>query len=256
MVLSRRNSMSLIETNQGDVEILSNNFIDKKLERLFFPLNLMQNLVLNPKYIIKQNRIKPNDVFNKFKIFLSMVIFLAVFAYRLCEVIFDENLRRYGSVKFLYFEIYSECFVYCTRSVVNCIVNLVQSKNFVAFVLTYQEIHRILTYEHMIKFYIIRNWVYFSIVFGYYIIVLVLIPLIFERWAFHFDINVFTYIILDANLIYTIALLKHLNDKVKQWNIEVVRSPHRICSERMFQVYVQIFECYEIYKNVVQENVS
>lgn len=229
--------------------------IDKDVQSMLFPLNLMQILVLNPKYRMKNYIISPNNCFNKFMIYFGMVAYVSGYVYRVQEISLDPNFRRYVTITFLYSASYFDFIFYTTGFILNCIYHITGSKKMVMFVLTYQEVHRFIKNENCFKWSVIRSWIHVALIWSFYIGTFLFMCL--APW--HIVFNLLVVACLDSNLIYVIVLIALLRDKVKLWNLEVKNLSNNVNdghNKKMFEVYVDMLKCYEIVKNVFEQPVS
>lgn len=241
-------------------EDLRNSVIDKDVQSMLRPLNLMQVLVLNPKYRIKDNLITPNNVLNKFVLVLGAVIFLTAYMYRVIDIMLDENIKRYHAIDFLYFASCFDFSFYGGGLIMNFIIHFIQTKKHVKFILIFQEVHRFIHNETNCRLYVMRNWINFGILFGFYIITFLYVYFIHLKTPWHVTFNLMILVTLDSNIIYATRLIDLLTDKVVAWKRQVLRFHRNGCNEmhckQMFQTYSQILSCYKIYKNVFQASVS
>lgn len=230
--------------------------VDKDVHTLFFPLNLMQIIVLNPKYRIKNHFISPNNCFNKIIIFCAMMAYLSAYVYRVLEISFDPNFRRYVTITFLYSASYFDFIFYSMGFVLNCVLNISKTKKMVTFVLTFQEVHKVIKNEDFYKWSVMRCWIHVVLIWSYYIFTFIFMCL--APW--HIVFNLLVILSLDVNLIYAIVLIELLRDKVQLWNLEVKNLPTDDSNDehsiKMFEVYVNLLKCYKIVKNVFELQVS
>ena len=243
-----------------NIQSFSNNLVDKDVQSILQPLNLMQILVLNPKYYLKNNFIHPNNHFNKLISFLGAVLYVSTSLYRDFAVLLDENLRRYSVINFLYFASIFNSIFFCAGYIMNFIVSTVQSKKNVAFVVGFQEIHRYLNDEKNLKRSIITSSIYPAAIFAVYFILICLMFSFHTTPQFIIIFNLLSLITIDTNIIYATRLIQLLTDKVTLWNDRVLLLAKEDCNEieckKMFQIFMQISKCYAIYKDVFQTLVS
>ncbi|PZC77069.1 hypothetical protein B5X24_HaOG200719 [Helicoverpa armigera] len=233
-------------------EEFSNNKLDKDVQSIFFPLNLMQLVVLGQKCRIKNNRINPNHCFNKVILFCGMVTYLMTYMNRFLEIMLDENFRTYVKNPFLFLSTYFDHFFYMSGFILNFIISVTKTKDVVNLILTYQKVNRILKDESSFKGTVTRSWIYVGAIFAFY-----LYTLFFSLLAsFNVLFNTVVVITLDANLIYTMVVIKLLTEKVKLWNARIITDSENDCNNKMFDVYVDLLKCYDLLKNVFQQSVS
>ncbi|KAF9800101.1 hypothetical protein SFRURICE_016978 [Spodoptera frugiperda] len=230
--------------------------IDKDVQSLFLPLNVTQILVLSPVYRLKSNHIQPNNCICKFVLILSLVLSLSIFTRRFISILFDDNLKHLVISKFLYATPYYDFIFYSSGMVVNFFMFYTQTNNMVTFVLIFQEVHRYIYDKCVFRRNIIKIWIYASSTFVFYFITLVVIPIICHNQLFiNLDISLMLYIVLDVNIVHASVLIKLLTEKVELWVLEIQKFDQNFDHHAMFQVYVKILSCYNIYKNVFEKMV-
>lgn len=239
---------------------ISNNKLDKEVFQMLRPLNLMQILLLNPKYHIKNNLINPNNCLNKFILISGAVMFLITYIYRIMEIILDDNFRRYSTTDFLMFASIFDFFYRCMGFFMNFMINFSQTKTEVLFVLYFQEVHRFIHNKTCLKSFIMRSWMGVAALFGFYIIFLTYVYVLFLRPPWNVMFYILIMVTLDSNLIYAIRLIKLLTNKVVLWNIKFLLIRKNGCSKqeitKMLKAYVQILKCYNFIVNIYQIRVS
>ena len=246
---------------QDDIEL--RNMVDNEVKSMLYPLNLMQILVLNPKYCMKNNFIQPNNRINKFILICGLVILLLSYINRLIEIVMDENIRRYLTIKFLSFASLFDFAYYGAGFIINVILNFMYSKKIIAFVVIFQEVHRFINNEASFKWSVIRNWVNVVVIFTFYFVTWLFMTVIFNQSPWYVVMNLIVLISLDTNIVYAISSVEILADKVKLWNDRVSQSVgdgqngnREINCDLMLETYVHILKCYNISKKIFQRPVS
>ncbi|PZC73336.1 hypothetical protein B5X24_HaOG200860 [Helicoverpa armigera] len=234
---------------------MSINLVDKDVQSMLLPLNLMQYIAFCPKYCIKNNFISINSLFSNFISFCGLLIFLSSFLYR--NTLIAQSLGHSFTV-FMYITAYFDFVYYCCGYVMNFIVGIMQTKNSVNFVLTFQNIHRFLNNETYSRNFKVLNWI------------IVILTVVGQTTIFaYFNITVglshyFIYIsfiitVFDFNIIYATRLLGILENKLLLWsnNVLDLREIGEIYDENycrnMYLAYVDILKCYELHKVCFQE---
>lgn len=236
------------------------NKVDKEVQQIFFPLNLMQIILLNPKYYIKNNFIHPNNCFNKFISVSGAISFTTLYIHILLDMMLDENLRRYTPVNFVVFASIFTILFKCLGFIINSTIHFMYSKKSVLFVLYFQEVHRFLSNAADVKRCIIINWMSVAAIFIFFIIAVTYDYVMFFKPPWNIVLYKLIFAAQDSNLIYAIRLMKFLTDKVKLWNIHLLRIQQngscRLQTKKMFQAYDQTLKCYNIVRNIYQLLVS
>ncbi|PZC79309.1 hypothetical protein B5X24_HaOG201007 [Helicoverpa armigera] len=228
-----------------------NNFIDKDLQSMLLPLSLMQNFTFCPKFRIKNNRITPISYFHKFVAFVGTVMFIYFYVLRVYIQSFEKIFKND------FFELYTCC--YCSFGIaINFIDSIIQTKLYVNFVLLIQKVHRLLNDEHHFRFYVISNWLRIIAVYGFFIIILIEVS-VWIQMPYYYIASCYPMVAFDLNLVYAISLITLLKDKIILWDIHVSNlqaMQEENEPKKMYQTYVNILKCYEIYATCFERNVS
>lgn len=240
-----------VETNP--INLILNNVVDKDIQSVLFPLNLMQYLTFCPKCCIRNNTISPNNIFSTCISFVGTLSFIAFYVF--CSYL-TFNLQSFA---FNVLSHYFDCIFYSFGFAMNFFVAFMHTNNFVKFVLILQRIHRCLNTGDCFKKFIKMNRIFIILFFNYYaisffpgVIQLQLpLPILCICWLL---------IIFDFNIIYATQVMKLLVKEVVLWNINVMNpqesdygSPR---NNKFFKSFVDILECYELYKRCFQVYVS
>lgn len=238
---------------------VNNNFIDKDVQSVFFPLNLIPNIILFPKYRIKDNHIRPNSLLTNVVSFIATVV-IVIFLYgRVSDLhnhptIRSSSATAYGTA-FIGFIINSIGFI------INYILNLKHSRCNIMFVVKFQQIHRFLNNKTDFKFFIVRNWILIMLTLVFYFCYAISISTLLQ-YPIYKSFYGFISIYCDANIIYAIRLLMLLTHKIDLWKVEVQNlqqkenGSHKDYCTKMLEAYQNILHCYVLYKSSFQFMVS
>lgn len=234
-----------------------NNAVDKDVQSMVLPLNLMQYFIFCPKYRIKNNMITPNSLLsNCFSIIITLFyIFLTILcAYLYCSS--KKQINSFSDISSIY-----HCIFYCIGFVVHFVTGIIQTKKHVHFVLTFQKIHRMLKNETNFNYFIIWTWMLGIIALGFYVVHFTYIMFKINSSFFHIY-NGYLLVIFDFNIIYAARVIQMLTKKIELWNFHVL-NPRELQDKHgenyiknMFDTYVHILECYDIFKICFRECVS
>lgn len=236
----------------GRITIIRNNSIDKEIQAMLRPLNLMQSILLSPKYCIKKNLIIPNSLFATFVSLLGLICIIYFYFYRLVHQYSDKELRQYLNIAYI-----TSCFdtwYYCLSLFLSSIIIIVQVKYNIKFVLTFQIVHKLLYDKKKFNLFTVGNWVYVLCIFGFYSILAIIWIMFYKNFPLYNWIAGLFLIRFDANIIYSIRCIQSLKDKMNLWNEELLNQSltNRFCyktyCKNMFVAYTNIIECYNIYK--------
>ena len=230
--------------------------VDKDVQSVFLPLNLMQYIMFCTKYRIKDNDITPNSFISKFISMIVTLVLILIFMYR---VFFVLALKDSFITVIIVTSIY-DCIYYCFGFTMNFLIGIIHSEKSIKFVLTFEKIHRFLNDEFSFNRVIVGNWVMVIVALGYNVI-----P--FTYFCIKLN-NILMYsgyllIFFDFNVIYASRVLKMLEDKLVLWNSRVLNSQENLSVHgrrryaiEMFQAYVDILKCYYICNVCFQHFVS
>lgn len=238
------------------VKDISNNKVNKDVQSMLMPLNLMQHIMFCPKYRIKDNVITPNSRISNFVSMIATVVFIYIFIFNMCEMISVE-LTGFNYFLCVYNGIYTSF-----GFVMNFMTGVIQTKSNVKFVLTFQNVHRFINNETSFNHIIIWNWIVVLGILGFDVIFTVYLH-INIGFPFYSAYTAYLVIFFDCNIIYVIQIINCLENKVKLWNIRIYNSQdieEVTCGQnyntRLFQAYFEILQCYDIFKHTFQQFVS
>ncbi|PZC77077.1 hypothetical protein B5X24_HaOG200727 [Helicoverpa armigera] len=251
--------METLPLSNAPKSSFSSNVIDKDVQAIFYPLNVMSVLLLHPKYVIKNNKITPLS--NVIKIFSACVttLYLCQHAHKFFSVVLDDNIRRIQPVSYLYYATGSDLLFLTWGFIMNCAGNIIYTKKYVAFILKFQESHRFLG-SACFKRFIIVNWLSIISMFGYFISSCIYTYFTFFHppWGTIFHMMVLAN--LDADAVYACRLILLISEQFIQWNERALllkeNGEDKDYCRKMFETYGQILKCYKIYRNTMQFMVS
>ena len=242
------------------VEIISNNIIDKDVQSMLLPLDLLQIVQFCPKYCIKDNFISPNSRLSNFISLCATMFFILHLSYYVLYITIADAIATNQEL-FIFILLSSELVFVCTGFIMTFFLKILRTSENITLVLKFQDIHRHLNNDKKFKRFIIVNW--FAVVS---LSMFSIGALTFCGIMVGISIGtVFTGVILlgfDANIFYCIRVIQLLKDKIDLWNLQVFQ--HKNMEDReieeyckvMFQAYVHILDCFDIYKGSFQQIVS
>ncbi|PZC77047.1 hypothetical protein B5X24_HaOG200696 [Helicoverpa armigera] len=227
--------------------------IDKDLQSMLLPINLMQNILLSPQYRIKDNLIKTNTLTAILVSFCGVMISIFAFLLRICLT--SEAIKQYYSSLYIVSKI--ELVLYSTGFIINYISVLRSNKN-VLFILKVQDIHRFVNDGIYLKRLIVCNWISVILIFSFDFTIIIYAWVKLELRFYNLICGV-SVICFDINFIYAIIFLKLLRNQAELWNIRLKNfsgqsNGESVCRS-MFEAYDNILKCYEMYKDYFQQNV-
>ena len=140
------------------VNFIYNNIVDEDVQSILLPLNLMQYLILCPKYRIRNHLITPNSFISNFVSAVGILLLISIFTHRGFVLFSDKDnsaiLFSSDTTSFCFDSIY-----YCLGFTLNFVFGIVHSKKNIKFVLTFQQVHRFLNCEKLSKRFIMCSWI-------------------------------------------------------------------------------------------------
>ena len=240
------------------VKLISNDAVDKDVQSMLLPLNLMHNIIFCPKYRIKDNVITPNSFITNFFAMIATLVYIFTFVH--CTYLVTVNKEIHTRSTFMYYIPFYNCFFYSFGLSMNFVNGVIRTKSNIQFVLMFQKVHRFINNESGFKHIIIWSWIIFLEVLSIYTIVFtyfqIQIGTLFSVYAIYF------LIIFDFNVIYFMRVMRLLENELDLWNIQHLNLHERedkyeinYCTT-MFQAYVDILKCYNSHKDSFQQFVS
>ena len=230
--------------------------VDKDVQSMLLPLNLMQHIIFCPKYRIKHDVITPNSFKSNLASMTTTLVFIFAFAYRTYMLTFYQEFI--GNKSFMYVTSTYDTVYYCSGLIINFITGIIQTKNSVKFVLTFQRVHRFLNNEVSFNHFVVWNWIILSLALCGHLSVFTIICIIIDIPYVSMFIC-FLVITFDFNVLYTIRIIQLLENKFVLWSKHVLNYRLNAYGEdckNVFQVYVDLLECYNIHKHCFQQFVS
>lgn len=235
---------------------ISSGIVDKDVQWMFRPLNLMQYLMFCPKYRIKNDWITPNSMISNLISMLVTKLFLFMLLYSYIAV----DRASFGLPAFIKFSTFNDLLLYGCGFFMNFVIGVIQTRKNIHFVLTFQKVHRFLNDGTNVNHFVIGNWISGIMTLGYYVIIL---TICFVKLGAPFSCIYVCYLLVffDFNMVYATRIVKLLENQVCLWSDQVLNSraledTQRNCSKKVFQTYVDILECYNTYKACFQQFVS
>ena len=246
--------MEILRNNKKtcSIKLISNTTVDKDVQSMFLPLSLMHFIMLCPKYHIKNDIITSNS---HISVFISMTATLMVIlTFVHSAYVITINMSSDHTVVFLF---WFNCTFVCLGFALNFMIGVILTNRNVQFVLMLQKVHRFINNQSSFKHIIIWTWIIVIMVFSSYIIVL---TYLYANLGALFSAVYVSYffIIFDFNIIYTVRIIRFLEQKVVLWNIrefnslEIEDMHEGKYSSRVFEAYSEILECYEFFKHNFQ----
>lgn len=223
-----------------------NHLVTLELQKIFRPLNLMQNIIFCPKYVIKKNYISPNNLRSFLISGLAAITFLTTLAYINYVVCFDKEIAFYSENQHVVTCLF-DTFFYSVGFLINTVTAAAQTNMNVEFVISIQEV--VIMFKNSFKKYTICNWLSMTIILVFYVAYISCCYIIFESINTSYICVIVLLVSFDINIFYAIRLIKLLERSIAFWN-NMIRNTggirdHQMCQE-LFQAYDRILKCYDI----------
>lgn len=241
------------------VEVLLNNFLDKDMQSMLLPLNLMQIFQFCPKYCIRDNFITPNSHFSQLLSVFGTLLYISVLVYEIYNMYNKPNKFLSTTTPFISTNV--NFVSNCLGFLLNLVLTISKTNENVLLILKIQEIYRFLNNKSSFKLFIISNWLavmvflVWHICSTFFFCVMLDIPV-------HVILSSVILFSLDSHIVYAVRLIQFLKYQADLWNMRALqyeRINHRdrqYYCEKLFLTYGNILDCYDIYKILYQQMVS
>lgn len=225
------------------VEILLDNYVDKDVQRLIKPFDLTQTVTCYPMYCIKNNFITPNSRLSTiFSFFVTVVVIF---------------IQHYSGI--------SRPGVACVNTwgyIVYFIVGFKYSVHHIKFVLNIQDLHRFFNDNASFRRY--TFWTWMTIIADYIWSTAQYIEIQYNRKLSFKSLANIILVVFDYRIIYCARYIKLLELELSLWNDYALKSQElenadtctELHNQKLFEAFVKIFECYDLYKEVFRHTVS
>ena len=250
-----RTSIFLLES-----EFLLNNKLDKDIQRIIQPFNIIFSVFFSSKYKIRNSYITPCD--KKYQIILFVInVFFSVWS--IYNMVIDKSSNYYMNMFFnssasfvIYlFSILSFYSIY----ILLLICNIVYSRTNISLILKIQEIHKSINItKNSVQSFVIGNWISFALLFCISITSITCFYMLFTHIYFlEFVIQILC-ITFDFNLVHYTCLIILLRKYLEAWILLVINYEEQSCEycHKLFKIYENIFEAFKLYKTCFRVLVS
>lgn len=223
------------------------NFVDKDVQKMLKPLNLMQSVSLCPKYKIKDDYITPNSRVSSFLSLCGTISYVSVFIYRCVMLYLAEHDPRALYMSSFYDSAYN-----CIGFIMNFLLSIMYSDSNIMFILIVQDVHKFLNHESSFRRLIFGNWLFACFSFTFFTVFFTFFQFSLQMPWYYFSTCILA--MFDLHVIYAIRLIRLLEIKVYLWQIQAL-SAHELenadpkeYNQKMFKTFSKILKCYELYK--------
>lgn len=223
-----------------------NQYVTTDMQAMFWPLNLMQNILFCPKYGIKNNYISPNTFQSNLISVLAAIVFIVTYCCRCCFLFLNEERAFASGVNVVFLCVFEVSF-YTVGFLINAIASVTQTNDHIHFIIIIQKV--VILFKHDLKKNTICNWISVVIFLVFSITYITCGYLLYEGTHKSLFWSIILLLSFDINMIYAISLLNFLQENINIWNNAVLSSgdnrDQHMC-RKLFQAYVRILECYNI----------
>lgn len=239
-------------------EVLIDNKVEKYLQSVLRPLNLIQAFFLCSKYTIRDNFITSNSYLYNFIGLFSTLIFRSIGLYNMF------SNQWYDSKLFIYWSSICDFVFYSMGYFLNNYTNITQGDNNVLLVLKIQQICRVLKINGKnLRNMVIYNWISVISLNSFLIFLILYINYtVCPHIKIIHIMATFVTMSFDMNIVYALLVMKLLTKTLGIWIEDVRSSANREDSEResywktMFNVYLNIQEAYNLIEETFRPLVS
>lgn len=210
---------------------LFDNFLDREVQKMFFPLNITQWLFLLPKYRIYKNFITFNNSKTEALSSTIVIVSLIFLCFRLYMFIGFYLLKEYW---FFVFVLIYDFIFYWFGFVLTFISNIIFRKFNVELVLNIQRTFRLIKFNHYKQFemFNIFSWFCMIIIISYNIIYIFISNLL--NTLAHYDHILWILTShFDMNIIYASRINAIINHQLKLWICEFTKAARSSCMEKV-----------------------
>lgn len=242
------------------VKLLLNNRLDKEVQRIVQPFNIIDSVFFTSKYKIRNKYIYPCDKKYHILLFITITFSNMFCIFRMFNDQYHDFLELNKSILVLntlfWFSVVMVFFSY----VLLIVCNIFHSQSNVSLILSIQEINMTINISKSIQSYVIWNWISLFTVLCVHILVAVYFYVSKASINF-FELSTELLVVqYDFNLVYGIRLTTLFTKYLKEWvkNISVINN-HVQGDEYgniYFKAYCNILEAYKIYSKCFRILVS
>lgn len=245
-------------------QVLPNNRLEKEFNEIAISYNDVLKLFLFSKYHVQNNHIYPKE--NNFQTLLSFcrtVFLVSMCIYRVVTAgVYSVRLEQnsYTFMFLLVIILFSIVHTFCF--IMMFVLDIVHKYNNVDLILKIQAIYKNINFSENIRTYIIWNWISVLItisanifLFGTFYLLRTDINALERILDLFCDI---TYIAYDINLIVAVRIIIFLRKNLDDWTKSINNEHHENNEKclKLLEIYENILEAYNLYKNIFKILVS
>lgn len=195
----------------------SGNILDKEFEQMLFPLNLMQYVLLQPKYNIVKGVVKANNYASQVIYFIGVLLIAFITVVHLVTL---ENSLQMCFSNVIHFVGVLDCVCQIGYCLVLFIHHIVEGNRNVLLILKIHRVYKTLKNGNNFKKIRYENWIYIGII---PLTVIVLVCVTIKVDSYLSLLYTYPFIYYNGNVIYATRVLNLLTHEVKLWKDEMNR---------------------------------
>ena len=252
-------SVEINEEHDRNKEKINENVVDKYIQSIVKPMNIMDALFVCAKYSIRDDVITPNS--RRYSAMsVSAAIILTVIVYIMFFM--SPNTTGLDVLNYYFINIYDIILYFC-GFFLDALTKIGQRLNNVAFVLKIQNVHRILNLNgSSFNCFIITNWACVIAINCFHLSWMCMYFFTFYKIGVANILTSYICIRFDMNIICAARNLKLLNKTLNSWMTELCRANFVNDAaddqywEIIFQSYVDITQTFEIHEKSFHRQVG
>lgn len=211
----------------------------------------MLTVFFTSKYTIRDNYITPKGY--KFNVLLltATVMSYGLFLYSVLNIDPDKYHNFYESRDIFYLFMFFYA-LYVAGFTMLIFLNIIHSDNNISLILTIQYIYNSIDSIKNIKGVVFWNWVYVLGICGLNMFMYLLYYIAFDHFNIIESFADWMFITFDVNLVCAIRFIILLEKYLVMWKQSVLDDELGINYAKLFDVYQNILEAYNLYKGVFQ----
>ena len=239
-------------------EIKEEIIIEKYLQSILKPFNIMQALFFCAKYKLEEDLIIQNSLSYYIRSAVGIIFYICGSFGVLFASTYTTYTKKHPDL--MLFGNINDIVVFVSGILLDFYTNITQKRNNVLLVSSIQNVHSILKINgNIFKRFIIFNWIYVIALIVFHILWIFYYCSFFSGLSLSDIIESCLHICFDINIVYTAMVMKLNTKTVTVW-VENVQNAKCNKDERFwnsyFKAYVEILKSYQLIETTVQKQVG
>ncbi|PZC77806.1 hypothetical protein B5X24_HaOG200688 [Helicoverpa armigera] len=236
-------------------KILPNNRLEKEVQRIVTPFNVILTAVCSPKFRIRNGYITPSS---------KKIHILLFFGITACNVWscygITKSQNEYTTTSIVSYFFSLTIFFYYIDFILFTSCNVLHSRRQVSLILKIQELYRNIDITKKVKNYIIWTWIWFLATFSVFLVNFLSFLMNLDRIFFIHLSTYFANLQFDLNFIYSVRIMTLLVIYLKEWTKSVVdlneEEQNKEYFVKKFKTYQNILRAFKIFTLCFKDIVS